>query len=85
MGTFSSLAVTSPVDRNYYSATLILMTCHSEERSKPVLSKAEGNNLVLGKQAFFYANNEILRLRGVYPERSEGLRLRMTDISFLLW
>jgi hypothetical protein len=39
---------------------------------------------------FYYAENEIpfglaqdrLRLRGVYPERSEGLRLRMTAHQF---
>jgi hypothetical protein len=75
-----------------------LITCHSfgklrtglRSEAEPVLSEAGGKNLVLGKRAFFYANNEIpfdhaqdrLRLRGVYPERSEGLRLRMTDISF---
>ena len=28
----------------------------------PVLSEAEGKNLVFGKQAFCYAENEILRL-----------------------
>jgi hypothetical protein len=39
------------------------MACHSEERSKPVLSEAEGKNLAFGEQAFCYANNEILRLR----------------------
>ena len=50
----------------------------SEGEAEPVLSEAEGKNLVLGRQAFLYANNAILRLRGVYPERSEGLRLRMT-------
>jgi hypothetical protein len=77
-----------------------LITCHSfgklrtglRSEAEPVLSEAEGKNLVLDKQAFFYANNEIpfglaqdrLRLRGVYPERSEGLRLRMTNIHIIL-
>jgi hypothetical protein len=59
--------------------------CHSErpKGAKPVLSEVEGN-LVFGKR-FSGRENEILCLRGVYPERSEGLRLRMTDISFSLW
>ncbi len=34
--------------------------CHSEERSKPVLSEAEGKNLVFGKQAFFYQRTRIV-------------------------
>jgi len=47
--------------------------CHSEERSKPVLSEAEGKNLVFGKQAFFYAKNEILRSPSVAQNDTSGL------------
>ena len=51
---------------------------------QPALSEVEGKNLGFDPRAFCYADNEILRLRGVYPERSEGLRLRMTPRQFRL-
>ena len=51
------------------------MACHSEERSKLVLSEAEGKNLVFGKQAFCHAKNEILRLRYA-PAQNDNTSIR---------
>jgi hypothetical protein len=53
----------------------MMMACHSEGRSKPVLSEAEGKNLVFGKQAFCYAKNEILRLHYV-PAQNDNTSIQ---------
>ena len=51
-------------------------TCHSEEQSKPALSKVEGKNLVP------QAKNEMLR--GVYPERSRRAQHDSKILTHLL-
>ena len=52
---------------------------------QPALSEVEGKSLGFVRRAFCCADTEIFRLRGVYPERSEGLRFRTTTRQVRLY